>query len=56
MQPCDYCDKPTADDSTFPVCDECAAAIKCHKYGTCDACGHAMDARGYCTAPLSAAD
>jgi len=56
MQPCDYCGAPTLDDSAMPVCDACASKIKRHEYGTCDACGHAKDARGFCTAPLSAAD
>lgn len=56
MQPCTYCDAPTHDDSAMPVCNACLLKIERREYGTCDACGHAMDARGYCTAPLSAAD
>ena len=56
MQPCDYCGQQTEDDSTFPVCADCAGKIKRHEYGTCDACGRAKDARGFCTAPMSVAD
>ena len=56
MQPCDYCGKPTADESARPVCDECAGKISRHEYGTCQGDGHPLDARGMCCAPMSAAD
>lgn len=56
VQPCDYCGNPTADESALPACEECAGKIKRHEYGTCGACGHPKDARGWCTAPMGAAE
>lgn len=56
VQPCDYCGTPTEDNSSFPVCEECAGKIKRHEYGTCQGDGYPLDPRGMCCAPLSAAD
>lgn len=51
---CDYCGEETGNDSE--VCGVCAGKIERGEYGICAACGHPLDARGMCTAPMSAAD
>jgi hypothetical protein len=53
---CEYCGaEVNGEDEGYPVCFECDWMIKKGEYGTC-CCGHPLDPRGMCTAPLSAAD